>query len=129
MNPIGKWSQARVSSPLLSGLMFAFIWMIAGTIVTSLLLFATDMQESKLSAYSFIIHGIAVFFGGIVSGKRSGNKGWYHGGMLGVLYSLLVLIVGFLALDAGFSKATPMLVTLCFLLGALGGMLGVNMKK
>lgn len=129
MNPINKVSQVRISSPLLSGLMYTFVWMIVGTLIASLLLLATNMQESKLSTYSFVIHSIAIFLGGIVSGKRAGSKGWYHGGILGVLYSLLVVIIGFLAFDAGLKTQTPVLITLCFLLGALGGMLGVNMKK
>jgi len=129
MNPLNKMSQVRLTSPLLSGLFYTFIWMILGTLFASLLLYFTNIQESKLADYTFVIHAVAIFLGGIVSGKRSGNKGWYHGGILGVLYSLIVVIIGFLAFDSGLKPQTPVLVTLCFLLGAIGGMVGVNMKK
>lgn len=80
MDPVQKMSRFRISSPLLSGLVYALVWMIVGSIIMSLLLLWTDIQESRLSTYSFIIHGIAVFAGGFVSGRRAGSKGWYHGG-------------------------------------------------
>lgn len=129
MNPVQKMNRFRIASPLFSGLVYALIWMIAGTVIVSLLLLWTDIQETRLSAFSFIVHSIAVFAGGLVSGKRAGSKGWYHGGIVGLLYSLLVMMIGFLAFDAGIQKETPVLITLCFLLGALGGILGVNTRK
>jgi putative membrane protein (TIGR04086 family) len=129
MNSISKISPPRISSPFLAGLVYAVLWLVVGVLAASLLLLLTDMQESALTMYSFIIHGVAIFLGGMVSGKRAGNKGWYHGGLLGLLYGLIVAIVGFLAFDAGIKVQTPVLVTFCFLLGSLGGMLGVNLKK
>lgn len=129
MDPVQKMSRFRISSPLLSGLVHALIWMIAGSIIVSLLLLWTDLQESRLAAYSFVIHGLAVLAGGLISGRRAGNKGWYHGGILGLSYCFVVMIVGFLAFDAGFNTTTPIMITLCFLLGALGGIVGVNSKK
>jgi putative membrane protein (TIGR04086 family) len=129
MNSISKISPPRISSPFLAGLVYTAMWLIVGVLAASLLLLLTDMQESDLTMYSFIIHGVAIFLGGMVSGKRAGNKGWYHGGLLGLLYGLIVAIIGFLAFDAGIKAQTPVLVTFCFLLGSLGGILGVNLKK
>jgi putative membrane protein (TIGR04086 family) len=129
MNPLEKMPRARIASPMLSGLLYTFIWMIAGTLVASLLLLFTGMQENRLSTYSLVIHGLAILIGGLVSGKRAQSKGWYHGGILGLIYSVIVVMIGFLAFDAGFQKETAVLITLCFLLGALGGMFGVNLKK
>ncbi|MFH5182259.1 TIGR04086 family membrane protein [Paenibacillus sp. TAB 01] len=116
-------------SPLFSGLMFAMVFMLIGTLLTSLLMLATSLQESSLFAYTMSIHGIAMFIGGIVSGKRSESKGWYHGGVLGIVYTLIVWLIGFLAYDAGFSAQTLYLALLSFAAGALGGMIGVNVKK
>jgi putative membrane protein (TIGR04086 family) len=116
-------------SPLLSGLTFALIFMLIGTIMTSLLMLATNLQESSLYSYTMSVHGVAMLIGGLVSGKRSGSKGWYHGGLLGLVYSFIVWMIGFLAYDAGLSEQTFYLIVLSFIFGALGGMLGVNLKK
>ncbi|MDF2961692.1 MAG: hypothetical protein K0S39_3427 [Paenibacillus sp.] len=116
-------------SPLFSGLMYAMIFMLIGTLMTSLLMLATSMQESSLFSYTMSIHGVAMFVGGLVSGKRSGSKGWYHGGMLGLVYTVIVWIIGFLAYDAGLTGQTLYLLGLSFLSGSLGGMIGVNLKK
>ncbi|MFE5320122.1 TIGR04086 family membrane protein [Paenibacillus sp. NPDC056579] len=116
-------------SPLLSGLLYSMIFMLIGTFLISLLMMATNLQETSLFGYTMSVHGVAMFIGGIVSGKRSGTRGWYHGGMLGIFYCLIVWMIGFLAYDTGLSVETLYLLGLTFGSGALGGILGINMKK
>lgn len=129
MIPINNVPKVKISSPLLSGLTYALIYMTIGTLLTALLLFLTSMQESSLLNISYIIHGISLFAGGMVSGKRSGQRGWYHGGILGIIYSAIILIIGFLTYDSGIDKNSLILLIETFLCGALGGILGVNSKK
>ncbi|PZE19451.1 TIGR04086 family membrane protein [Paenibacillus xerothermodurans] len=116
-------------SPLFSGLLYAVIFMLLGTVMTSMLMMATNLEENALHSYTLSVHGVAMFVGGMISGKRAGSKGWYHGGLLGVVYSMIVWMVGFLSYDTGFSSDTVFLVGLSFVAGALGGMIGVNLKK
>jgi len=116
-------------SPLLSGLVYSMIFMLIGTFMISLLMMATNIQETSLFGYTMSVHGVAMFIGGIVSGRRSGTRGWYNGGMLGVFYCVIVSMIGFLAYDAGLTMETLYLLGLTFGCGALGGMLGINMKK
>lgn len=129
MNPINRVGQVRVTSPIFSGLLYSLTVMTLGTLITSLLLLVTSTQESSLTTITSIIHGISLFVGGWVSGKRAGSRGWYYGGLLGILYSILIFIVGFLALDSGFSLQFLKLIALSFASGAVGGMLGVNSRK
>ncbi|UJF31972.1 TIGR04086 family membrane protein [Paenibacillus hexagrammi] len=129
MNPMRSVSQVRITSPLLSGLVYALIMMTIGTIVTSLFLLLTSTQESSLHTLTMIIHGVSLFIGGWVAGKRAGSRGWYYGGMLGILYFLLIFLVGFLAFDAGLNLQSLQLLGILFVSGALGGMLGVNTRK
>jgi putative membrane protein (TIGR04086 family) len=114
---------------MLSGLLYALIMMVLGTLIVSLLLLWSNVQESSLPTYGKIIHGIAIFVGGWVAGKRSGARGWYFGGVLGLLYALIVWIVGFLAYDNSLNLTSLALLSGSFGTGALGGMLGVNSKK
>ncbi|CAG7655230.1 TIGR04086 family membrane protein [Paenibacillus allorhizosphaerae] len=117
------------SSPLFSGLMYAGLFMLVGTLLASLIMLGTNVPESSWLSSALFIHGVAMFIGGISSGKRGGSKGWYHGGLLGIVYAVIVWIIGFLAYDAGLTKELMYLTGVAFAAGALGGMIGVNMKK
>lgn len=119
----------NMASPLLSGVLFAVIWLAAGALLLSLLLHFSNMKESNLPQYSMFIHGLSAFAGGFVSGKRSGSKGWYYGGLLGLLYGIAILIIGFLAVDSSLSLHSALLLGIVLLTGALGGMIGINIKR
>ncbi|MGN7453242.1 TIGR04086 family membrane protein [Paenibacillus pasadenensis] len=129
MNPIKTVPKVRLGSPMLAGLVFAALWLALGALLLSLLLYAGSLNESSLPAWSLGIHGAAALCGGFTSGKRSGSKGWYHGGLLGLGYGLLVLIISFLAADAGIGARTGILFLIVALAGAFGGMVGVNLRK
>lgn len=131
MNPMkqaGKM-QVRISSPILSGLIFSLAVMLVGVLVVSLLLTVTGLGEDALPMFVYIIHGAALLIGGFVTGRKRGTKGWYHGGMLGILYWLLIMIVGFLSINATFGMDVLMTAGICFVTGAIGGILGVNTSK
>jgi len=129
VNPIKNVSKVSVSSPTLAGAMTACIWLAAGALLLSLLLRFGSMQESSLPMYALGLHGCSSFAGGFSSGKRSGRKGWYFGGALGVVYALLIVLIGFLSVNAGFSAHTWSLLAVVIPAGAIGGMIGVNLKK
>lgn len=129
MNPIPKLPKIRITSPLLSGIVSAFLWLCVGAVVVSLIVTVTSMSEQSLTGATFLLHGIASLFGGFSSGKRAENKGWYHGALLGALYTALVILIGFLSFDAGIGKDTAMLLGISIPAGAVGGMFGVNAKK
>lgn len=129
MERIRRVFSLRISSPVLSGLLYAFMWMLAGAFALSLLLWASNLSEDDLSLYTFLVHGVAALFGGIVSGKRSGNRGWYHGFMAGMLYGMILWIIGFLALNSPISLGDVTLMAIVMISGAVGGMFGVNIRK
>ncbi|MVO99648.1 TIGR04086 family membrane protein [Paenibacillus lutrae] len=126
MNPMNKVNQVRLSSPFLTGLLHSLGALVIGTLLTSFILWSSSAQESSLSTLAYITHGLSIFIGGWVSGKRAGRKGWYFGGMLGLIYSVSVWVAGFLAFDTPFQPGTILLVGLAFAAGALGGIIGVN---
>lgn len=126
MKPIPQVSGFRIASPLLSGVVWAIIWLAAGTLLLSLLLYSTDMNEQEVVPWVFGIHGFASMCGGFVSARRSGRKGWSIGMTTGLLYALVVLLTSFLANDVGWTARIPMLLALAAVLGAMGGMFGVN---
>jgi putative membrane protein (TIGR04086 family) len=118
-----------IGYPLLAGIAFALIWLAVGALALSLLLHFTSMKESELGSYALIVHGVCSLAGGLAAGKRSEKKGWYNGGMLGLLYGIVVIIVSFLAANGGFSWDSLIMLGTALLTGSLGGMVGVNMRR
>lgn len=129
LEPIRRAFSFRITSPILSGLLYSFMWMFLGALGLSLLLWASSLSEDDLSVYTFLVHGVSAAFGGIVSGKRAGNKGWYYGCMTGLLYGIMLILIGFLALDSSLSLSDLTLIAAVLVAGSIGGIFGVNLRK
>lgn len=129
MNTSLKAPSIKVTNPWLSGLLYAMIWLGAGTLTTSLLLAMTSANEQSLPIFVYIVHGIAIWIGGIIAGKRSGSRGWYYGGSTGIIYALIILFVGFLSFNTSLTIWHLALLFFAFIIGAFGGMIGVNASK
>ncbi|WP_276352792.1 TIGR04086 family membrane protein [Cohnella caldifontis] len=126
MNPISRVAKVRVSSPLLSGLIWSCIWLGAGALLLSVLLAQSSVREDQLLPWVFGIHGAASLAGGFVSARRSGQKGWYHGALNGAVYTSAVVVTSFLAADTEWSLRIAAMLGVTIVTGAFGGMLGVN---
>ncbi|MNW54399.1 hypothetical protein D3C74_319980 [compost metagenome] len=119
----------RLSHPTLSGLWYAFLWMMIGALGLSLLLQSEMIEETHLGKYIYIVHSISALFGGLVSGKRAGRKGLLQGSVTGLFYGVLLFIISFLALDSSLSLSDLSLLIPALIIGAVGGVLGVNLHK
>lgn len=129
MNPIKHVPKVKIRSPLLAGLMTAAVWLAVSVLLLSLLLHFSSMKEQSLPQLSIVVHGLCALAGGFVAGRRSGQKGWYHGSMLGLFYGGLILIAGFLALNASVGLQSLTLLALALAAGAVGGMVGIHARS
>lgn len=130
MNAIKSVSSGvKSGSPVLRGLVVSLLCMAAATVLASLVYKFTGAKESSMTTAVYIIHSVSLFVGGLTTGYRAGRKGWYFGGMMGILYSAIVVLIGFLSYDAAFTLYTLILLALSFAAGALGGMIGVNLRR
>jgi putative membrane protein (TIGR04086 family) len=119
----------RMSQPTVAGLWYGFLWMMIGALILSLLLQGEMVEELELSMYTYLVHAVAVLFAGIVSGKRAKQKGWYQGALTGALYVLILLLISFLALDTSLGLREWAYILPGFVIGAIGGMIGVNLGR
>jgi len=126
VSPISRVLKFRISSPVFSGIVWSCIWLGIGALFLSMMLAGNSLRETELTPWVFGIHGFAALAGGFVAARNSGRKGWYYGALNGVLYTLLVVLCSFLALDTDWSIRIAALLGLTFLTGAIGGMLGVG---
>ncbi|MCK8490017.1 TIGR04086 family membrane protein [Paenibacillus sp. MBLB2552] len=129
MHLFRRLSGIRLSQPTVAGLWYGFLWMMIGALILSLLLQGDMLEEFEMTLYTYLVHAAAVLFGGIVSGKRAKHKGWYQGALTGALYVLLLLLISFLAMDTSLGYQEWALLLPGFVIGAIGGMIGVNLGR
>ncbi|HZK17701.1 MAG TPA: TIGR04086 family membrane protein [Clostridia bacterium] len=72
---------------------------------------------------------ISVAVGGIISGNIARFQGWLHGGLVGVVYSLLLLVLAVVLVMQEINLVLLGRMLLFVLLGAGGGVLGVNLPE
>lgn len=98
------------------------------TVVLAGLLQASVLSEKALYPINQVIKALAVAVGAAV--QIRGEKGWLKGGVLGLLFTSLSYLA-FSAIGGDFSLGWLILVELliAFIAGALGGALGVNVRR
>lgn len=117
------------SASVVTGLLFTFGLVLIGSLLTALLLQFTDVSENSLPYFTYAINTIGLLIGGIITGRKCGAKGWYYGGLTGLAYFTLVLLIGFLGFDAPLQIITLLYLIGAFVVSAMGGAIGVNMSR
>lgn len=92
-----------------------------------LIMYRTLLPEAMLPTIMGAANLVALICGGYFAGRRAGTAGWLNGGLAGLLYTCLLLALGWF-LFPGPTGTWMVLqrVGLGFGLGALGGAVGVN---
>ena len=131
MNPLNRMEKVQngIASPIVSGLVVSVLVMLAGVLVVSLVLAWSVMPEDSLPMSVTIIHGIALLAGGLTTGRKKGMKGWYYGSLLGIIYWVMIVLIGFLSMNAPFDRDMLIAGAACFVTGAVGGIIGVNLTS
>ena len=114
------------STSVFAGLLYTLGLVLLGALMAALLLSFTSIRESSLPYFTYVINAIGLLVGGYVTGRRCGGKGWYYGGLTGLFYFLLVILIGFLGFDAPMQWGTFFYLIGAFRLASFGGIMGVN---
>jgi len=104
----------------------AALAMIAAAIL-GLIMYRTLLPEAMLPSIMGAVNLVALICGGYFAGRKAENAGWLNGGLAGLLYTALLLVLGmffFPGPTAAWTAVRRLLVG--FVLGGLGGTVGVN---
>lgn len=112
---------------LLKGLLLAFIISTISILIFTLLLRFTSLSVSKRQVFNYLALVISVFIAGIYVAIKIKEKGWIHGGVIGLGYFLVMLILNLVF----FREVNSMLMISRFVIssvsGIIGGMVGINL--
>lgn len=124
----GGFSSAALG--FLKGACIAAILTLAVFLAAALILSYTPLPESAIPYIAYIVQIIGAAVSGFIPAKRAGTRGILTGALSGVLYILIIWLVASLSSD-GFllNKHIFTMLAISLVSGALGGILGVNLKS
>lgn len=107
----------------------AFLITIILMAILALLICYTPLPEEAVTPSVYILNYFSVFMAGLFSAVRTKKKGFVTGGIAGLLYALLVYLLGFILFGGvDFTKTVLLTVVYCTLLGMIGGIVGINLS-
>lgn len=112
------------------GVIFGYLFMLLEMFIYSALLAYTSISESSMDTCVFIFSLLSVFITSSLVCIKIKENGMKNGGIVGLLYILLVYFINSIALGK-FLLTTQAITTIIFnmLLGMIGGIVGVNIAS
>lgn len=115
-------------SSILKGLVCSFAILVITSIILGFFFSIFNaLNEEVISRILLVINYVAIFVGGIYSARSSYRKGWLIGGFVGLLYMLIILILGLRWVEISFSLDLILRIVSGFIAGAIGGIIGINL--
>lgn len=115
---------------MLKTVFFAYCISVLLLFLTALFATFNPLSDSIIAIAVNTITAIGVSFCGFMSGRHFGSKGLIFGALCGILYAVLLWLLGALVSpnpSFGASAFTALAIgTVC---GAVGGIIGINTKK
>ena len=116
-------------SLLAKGICVSMIMTLIMILVLSIILSFSSLKENVIMPTVIFIASFSILWGGFLVAKRIGQKGIAYGSVLGLLYMfILYLISSFMNFDFSLSVNSVVMITFGIVGGAIGGILGVNLK-
>ncbi|MBL0387478.1 TIGR04086 family membrane protein [Tumebacillus sp. ITR2] len=129
-NPLSDYAPNFGGTPVLYGLVAAFGTAIISILITTLLMGWTSIAEARLSGITYVLNMVAVVVGSLFAARQAGTRGWYYGALTGLSYAVLITLLGLLMVDGPLFNLNNLFQTVLMgLIGAFGGMIGVNLRK
>lgn len=116
----------NLGKAVLYGVLAVFIVAAISSLIVSLLLKFTSVQESSVQYVMTSISFLSIFVGGFITGGKGKQKGWMIGGGTGLVYSLIIFLFQFLGYDSLFTFEQVIYHTCYIITAMMGGILGVN---
>ncbi|MCZ0756125.1 TIGR04086 family membrane protein [Anoxybacillus sp. J5B_2022] len=120
---------ARFGKAVAYGVVTIFLLASMVSLLLSLLLKWTDVQESSLTFVIFACSLLSVFIGGVVAGGKGKERGWLIGGATGACFTLIVFLFQFLGMEQSFSTQQWLYHLGFFVVAMIGGVMGVNLSS
>lgn len=96
----------QIGKGILSGLIAIFIVMVVTSLLVSLMLTFTSMQESSFKWMIMILSFAALLLGGIISGGKAKERGWLIGAVTSIIFLSLSFYFNIWGLEKRFHQSS-----------------------
>lgn len=111
------------------GLIVCLILTVTALIILALILKFTSLSESKLPMFNNLIVIISVAIGALYASGKTKENGWFIGAFIGLIYYLFILILNLIFIkDVSLSLLVIPKLLMSIFSGAIGGIIGINIK-
>jgi putative membrane protein (TIGR04086 family) len=115
---------------LLKGLLVSYVITIPAFMLFALILANTDFPQKLISPAVVVTTIISVLTAGSVSTKGLKSRGWLNGSIVGLIYMFLLYIFSSLLFkNFAIDKYVVTMAVIGILTGAIGGIVGINIKN
>ncbi|HHW70577.1 MAG TPA: TIGR04086 family membrane protein [Clostridiales bacterium] len=88
-----------------------------------------NLDEKIIPPTNQVIRIISIALGGSMAAKASKVRGWLKGGITGIMYMFWAFVISALfAQSIIFNRVVLSDIAMSFIVGAIGGVIGVNLK-
>lgn len=132
MPPVATSGQLSPISrfPILRGSFVAFLLASIGTVIVFLLAQYGNLSDHDITIAAYVIHCFAVLFGAMSASKVANERGWFYGGLTGLLYALCMVAIGLFVYNTFTIDASGLFrVLLMGVIGAFGGIIGLSLRR
>ncbi|MCK8817992.1 TIGR04086 family membrane protein [Natroniella sulfidigena] len=114
------------TSSILRGLIVSLIILLSSSIFLGVIISLTNITSNSVNTILFALNYLALFVGGVAASYSAQNNGWLNGGLVGVIYMAVIILLGSLWTPITISLGLVTRVAIGFAVSALGGMIGIN---
>lgn len=130
MNNVEKIKKDNAIFSILKGYVVSIVLSVIFVLIYSLILINTSIEEKTIKPVVIGIAGISILCGSIFSCLKIKKKGILNGVVVGVLYfASLYVLSSIVFCGFSFNISSLIMILVGILLGGIGGVLGVNLRK
>ncbi len=130
MNNFLKINKEKNIYSIMKGFLISLLLSMICIFVYALILVNTNVQENTINPVIITITGISILIGSSISSLKIKKNGIINGMCVGGVYLISLYILSSIALCGFYFNISSIIVILIgMLLGAIGGIIGVNLHK
>ncbi len=112
---------------IIKGIFFGYLLTLICYFILGGIIYFTNFSEKIIPIVITIVSIINIAIAGFYVSSNTTSKGWLKGGIVGLLYILILLVIGrFIIPDYGLSSSGLIKLIIGFVIGSIGGIIGVS---
>lgn len=127
---VKEQSELKINSmKILKGSLISIITSAILLLFYALLLCYTNISENTMKTTIFIITGISILLGSVISARKIRKNGLINGGVVGFIYVVILYLISSLVLTRfSININSIIMLIIAVMSGMIGGTIGINMK-